>query len=239
MIEDDWRVLMEALSIKALAVPFDSKLNQRGQDAVADHMIGVQEAIEAHAVPTFIKALSDSQELLRIENLKLRAANEVLLHESKDSVIEAEVKALNIKDDKTRKVVELLVAQRDRHRVVNREIREELRQSELQNSELRARLDILAKPSSTREDELRERLDSVNRLNSEMLELIRKIDAYFESPKIKLFEKDVILDIPYEIAAGVKSVLTTPQKRYEELPFAALVSVVRPQDPPRTAEAGS
>ena len=72
MIADDWKILMKALAIKAQAIHFSKGTTQREQDAIADHMIGVAEFIENDPVPTFIKAISDSQE----ECLKrLKAAN--------------------------------------------------------------------------------------------------------------------------------------------------------------------
>jgi len=75
MIEDDWKILMKALAIKAQAIHFSKGTTQREKDAIADHMIGVAEFIENDRVPTFIKAISDSQkeclDRLNVANLQV------------------------------------------------------------------------------------------------------------------------------------------------------------------------
>jgi hypothetical protein len=60
MIDADWKVLMHALSIKVQAIHFSNETTQRERDAIADHMIGIADLIEAYPVPTFIRALSDA-----------------------------------------------------------------------------------------------------------------------------------------------------------------------------------
>lgn len=72
MIADDWKILMKALAIKAQAIHFSKGTTQREQDAIADHMIVVAGFIERDPVPTFIKAISDSQEECLA---RLKAAN--------------------------------------------------------------------------------------------------------------------------------------------------------------------
>lgn len=67
MIEDDWKILMKALSIRAQAVHFSKGTTQREKDAIADHMIGIADMIQAYPVPTFIKCLSESQALLVLQ----------------------------------------------------------------------------------------------------------------------------------------------------------------------------
>lgn len=82
--------------------------------------------------------------------------------------------------------------------------------------ELELQLDEMTKTAQAKNDkwiETSRKLHDANRLNGEMLALIRKIDAFFENPRILTGPHAVVLDIPYEIAAGVKAVLTTPQKR--------------------------
>lgn len=41
----------------------------------------------------------------------------------------------------------------------------------------------------------------------ELLDLLKKIDAFFENPKIILIGNTLVLDIPYEIAAGVRGTI--------------------------------
>ena len=71
MIADDWKVLMQALSIRVQGIHFSKGTTQREKDAIADYMIGVADAIEAYPVPLPIQAISDcSDEQLR----RLKAA---------------------------------------------------------------------------------------------------------------------------------------------------------------------
>lgn len=66
MIADDWNVLMHALSIQVQAIHFSKGTSQKDQEAIADHMIGVADFIEAYPVPQYVKTISEcSDEQLR------------------------------------------------------------------------------------------------------------------------------------------------------------------------------
>jgi hypothetical protein len=50
--------------------------------------------------------------------------------------------------------------------------------------------------------------DRLRLQNGELLALMKKIDAFFEDPRILVGSHTVVLDVPYEIAVGVKAALT-------------------------------
>lgn len=85
-----------------------------------------------------------------------------------------------------------------------------VRDLELQTSELEKKLKV----GSQQIDGLLfavnaqdKKIEDANRLNGELVALLKKIDGFFENPKIVPFEKTLILEVPYEIAAGVKGAL--------------------------------
>lgn len=67
MRDQDWEVLMKALSIYVQGIHFSKGTTQAEQNAIADHMIGVAEVIEKHPQPAFVKAGADANIRLRKE----------------------------------------------------------------------------------------------------------------------------------------------------------------------------
>ena len=67
MRDQDWEVLMKALSIQAQAIHFSKGTSQEERNAIADHMIGVAEFIENHPQPAFVRAGADANIRLRKE----------------------------------------------------------------------------------------------------------------------------------------------------------------------------
>lgn len=53
MEEQPSTIVLEAIAVKALAVPFSPGLTQEKKDAVTDHMLAVQEAIEGFCLADF------------------------------------------------------------------------------------------------------------------------------------------------------------------------------------------
>ena len=53
-MEQPDKEILKAISIKALAVPFSVGLTQAEREVIADHMIGVEEAIKEFRLSDFI-----------------------------------------------------------------------------------------------------------------------------------------------------------------------------------------